>query len=147
MQIDISILSNLQNQINKYMKEFLSFFLSQLAPAFLDSSLFSSNTKTGRTEEKVGRRKNWFNWPTMHINITKKNQERSYFSVHSSAKKKHRGKTIYHDYVVGKQISKDFCYLLGSGSSFWKILGAGVESGMSGGPTVSLKMRLSWRPQ
>lgn len=28
MQIDISILSNLQNQINKYMKEFLSFFLS-----------------------------------------------------------------------------------------------------------------------
>lgn len=62
MQIDISILSNLQNQINKYMKEFLSFvlafFLSQLAPAFLGSSLFSSNTKTGRSEEKVGRRKN-----------------------------------------------------------------------------------------
>lgn len=28
MQIDISILSNLQNQINKYMKEFLSFVLS-----------------------------------------------------------------------------------------------------------------------
>lgn len=146
MQIDISILSNLQNQINKYMKEFLSFFLSQLAPAFLDSSLFSSNTKTGRTEEKVGRRKKWFNWPTMPINITKKPRS-GLISLCTVQPKKTQRKTIYHDYVVGKQISKDFCYLLGSGSSFWKILGAGVESGMSGGPTVSLKMRLSWRPQ
>lgn len=71
--------------------------------------------------------------------------------MHNVAKTPY-GENIYHYHHLGKQSSSDCGFeilgnLLSSGTSFWEILGAVVGPDGSGGPTVSLKMRLSCRPQ
>lgn len=74
-----------------------SFFLTQLVSTFLlpPPSLFSWNTKTERLEERIGRKRNWFNWPTMPINVTKK-KPRTCVTLCRIHPRNHMGKNIYH---------------------------------------------------
>lgn len=65
---------------------FLSFFLSSFASVYIPptSSPSSAQTQKQRSEERIGRQRNWFNWPNMPLNVTKlPGTATAFFSLYS----------------------------------------------------------------
>ena len=143
-----NLLSTSSQESEQIKNIFLSFFPVFYIPS--SSSLpLQLKHKNREYWEGAAKKSHWSNWPAMPINtttgagFTKKPYGGKTFTITSVWKNKLL--------VVSLVLFLMASGLLGTGTSFWKILGALVEAGgggaWGGGATVSLKMRLSYRPQ